>query len=216
MASLARKYWPFGILAGILLWLLLFSYPYLRQRHAVAWAESKGATVHSVRPDWLSENLFPKAQEWLGSKRGGGFWARPFVHTQMLDLGESEITDDDLRRLADFVGLEILMLPETAITDAGLESLENCSKLKILFLHETGISDAGLVHLEGLANLTYVSVEATSVTGEGVKRLKKALPGCEIISDSPPPDRQEGHSPPPSRQSARKSGSQDDPFADDP
>lgn len=42
VALLARKYWPFAVLAGILLWLLQFSHPYLRQRHAAAWAGMKG------------------------------------------------------------------------------------------------------------------------------------------------------------------------------
>ena len=53
--------------------------------------------------------------------------------------------------------------------------------MKVLFLLETGITDAGLRRLERLSQLESLNLQdCPNVTDEGVARLQKALPKCEI------------------------------------
>jgi hypothetical protein len=49
-----------------------------------------------------------------------------------------------------------------------------------LWLGGTNVTDAGLVHLAKLTRLRWLSLVATPVTDQGVKRLRQALPNCEI------------------------------------
>ena len=47
-------------------------------------------------------------------------------------------------------------------------------------LHNTKVTDVGLEHLEGLTNLKRLNLVNTQITDEGVKKLQKALPNCQI------------------------------------
>ena len=58
--------------------------------------------------------------------------------------------------------------------------LASIASLQGLDLSSTQTTDAGLEHLKGLTNLEFVLLYKTNVTDEGVKKLQKALPNCEI------------------------------------
>lgn len=205
--ELARKYWPFAILAGILLSLLVLALPYLEQWRAANWVASKGGSVSYRVPGWLGKSVPSNAQDWLVSKRGND-WSKPIVSTTLVDLGKSDITDDDLRRLEDFIGLKMVRLNETkisgrglvhvthqpglwflelrdcAVTDAGVAPLQICRGMRFLNLNgNSSITDAGLEHLENLSNLINLGVAETNVSEEGVDRLQNALPRCNIQTD---------------------------------
>src|ERR1017187_10207282 len=64
----------------------------------------------------------------------------------MIDLSNTEATDDDLARLKEFTRLEELLLRRTAITDAGLVHLKGFANLRELDLAKTKITDAGLAN----------------------------------------------------------------------
>ena len=67
------------------------------------------------------------------------------------------------------------------MTDAGLARLIRLSELRVLDLEGCpGITDAGLVHLMGLKKLQDLRIGVTAISDEGVKRLHKALPNCEV------------------------------------
>ena len=67
----------------------------------------------------------------------------------------------------------------TRVTDAGLVHLKGLHKLKTLILWGA-ITDAGLENLKELKQLESLGLAGTNVTREGVKRLRQALPKCEI------------------------------------
>ncbi|HOM17260.1 MAG TPA: leucine-rich repeat domain-containing protein, partial [Thermoguttaceae bacterium] len=67
------------------------------------------------------------------------------------------------------------------ITDAGLVYLAGMKNLQVLVLGKTRITDAGLVHLAGMKNLQELDLWRTQITDAGLEKLRKALPGCEII-----------------------------------
>jgi hypothetical protein len=50
----------------------------------------------------------------------------------------------------------------------------------MLNLSDTAITDAGVAHLQGLTELKQLDVRTTAVTGDAIKRLKKALPRCNV------------------------------------
>jgi hypothetical protein len=89
-------------------------------------------------------------------------------------------TDAGLENLKALDHLRELMLGSDKFTDAGLENLEGLSQLENLTLLGTGITDAGLEHLNGLHQLKTLSLGRTKVTKEGVKKLRQALPNCEV------------------------------------
>ena len=50
----------------------------------------------------------------------------------------------------------------------------------MLDLLGTEVTDAGLEHLKGLSELQSLDIHNTKVTDEGVKKLRQALPNCDI------------------------------------
>ena len=98
-----------------------------------------------------------------------------------LDLGRNQITDGGLKHLRGLSKLDLVFLPSTQITDVGLEHLKGMNQLRSLKFSCTQITDAGLQHLDGLTKLTRLDLKNTKVTDNGVKKLRQALPNCEII-----------------------------------
>jgi hypothetical protein len=95
-------------------------------------------------------------------------------------LENTEITDNGLEYVAGLMQLQSLDLGYTNVTDKGLEKLRGLTELQTLGLRKTQITDTGLQQLAGLSRLRWLDLEGTSVTTAGVKKLKQALPNCEI------------------------------------
>jgi len=106
-----------------------------------------------------------------------------FENLEILDLKETSVTNEGLARLKPLRNLRGLYLTRTSIGDAGLVHLSNFPKLQILILWQTKITDQGLVHLESLKNLQELILWNTDVTEEGARRLREALPDCDISLD---------------------------------
>ena len=103
---------------------------------------------------------------------------------ERLHLDYSKITDAGLRQFDRFTQLVWLGLAGTRVTDAGMEFLKTNTSLVTLDLTDTHITDAGLEHLKGLTNLKILSLVRTQTTAEGRTLLRKALPNCEIWSET--------------------------------
>jgi hypothetical protein len=90
-------------------------------------------------------------------------------------------TDDDLGELCELRHLRTLDLRNSKVTDRGLRTVSALHWLLYLGLSGTGITDNGLRRLESLPNLKHLYLEdCPYITDEGVARLQKALPKCEI------------------------------------
>jgi hypothetical protein len=61
-----------------------------------------------------------------------------------------------------------------------MQELATLPELRYMILQETAISDAGLVDLAACKNLRTLYLGETKVSAEGIARLKKALPECDI------------------------------------
>jgi hypothetical protein len=95
-------------------------------------------------------------------------------------LQETTVGDAGLAQLAHMRNLQMLNLMRTKVTDAGMKHLARLPKLTYLCLLETDVTDVGLADLAGMAGLTNLELHGSQVTRDGVRRLRQALPNCEI------------------------------------
>ena len=95
-------------------------------------------------------------------------------------LGGRHVTDAGMEHLKGLPQLQTLDLDATDSTDGGVQHLKGLTQLQTLDLSSTQVTDAGLECLRGMSQLQRLRLTATNVTDEGVKRLKLALPTCEV------------------------------------
>ena len=122
-----------------------------------------------------------------------------------LNINSRAIDDKALRNISQIKNLHVLRLINTNVTDTGLAYLENLDNLRSLDLSNSrNITDSGLVHLEKVTSLRRLKLFSEKedpffdprllivgnypfnlpnpqVTREGVERLRKTLPRCEIV-----------------------------------
>jgi len=99
-----------------------------------------------------------------------------------LSLQQSaNVTDAGLKKLNSLKSLTSLNLWGTKITDNGVMELASSFKsLKNLVLLDTNITDSCVKDLSKLTSLEYLCVKRTKLSDKAVKKIKKALPKCEI------------------------------------
>ncbi len=101
-----------------------------------------------------------------------------------LSVIQSEIAPEVLELLAGTNQLERLYLPYAGIDDIHLKSIGKMTNLKELDLYGTRITESGLKYLEKLVNLkTLYLGGGGEITPQGVEKLHKKLPACEIGYD---------------------------------
>jgi Leucine-rich repeat (LRR) protein/predicted Ser/Thr protein kinase len=76
--------------------------------------------------------------------------------------------------------LEQLVLAKTYVTNDGLKHLTEMPLVMLDLNHDKVITNAGLNHLMALTTLRQLKVVDTMVTDEGIRRLKAALPDCQV------------------------------------
>ncbi len=123
---------------------------------------------------------------------------------RLLKLKRTDFTDSGLQHLRNLTSLFVLYLDQTRISDEGMVHLKGLTRLRALKLSETDVTDSSLAHLAQmkdlrflglsytditdeclhdilkLSGLEYLDVEATGISGEGIGRIKKALPDCDV------------------------------------
>ena len=129
-----------------------------------------------------------------------------FNDMEFLILDSTNITDEGLKEIAKLTNLKSLWLDFTEITDVGLaelanlknledldiedinvrfnqglKSLEKFSSLKSLELINNGIGDECIESLSKMKNLDDLEIiEGNNFSSRGLRRLKNALPECQI------------------------------------
>jgi hypothetical protein len=68
---------------------------------------------------------------------------KDYENAEVLQMANPDVTDETLKKLANFKMLTELDLNDTQVDDAGLAILKNCASLKKLRLANTKITDAG-------------------------------------------------------------------------
>jgi uncharacterized membrane protein len=99
-----------------------------------------------------------------------------------IDLGNSEVKDDDLKNLSQFPHVQKLHLQNSGIGDEGVKHLKGFRFLDVLNLSGTNVSDKTLDEVAGWKNLKKLYLYNTSVSAASVASLKKSHPEIEVFS----------------------------------
>jgi Leucine-rich repeat (LRR) protein len=127
------------------------------------------------------------------------------LNLEVLDLGETAISDRGVARLARLKNLHTLDLHGTRVTSKGIEALaelpnlrhlklwrargiddaaiptfRRIKKLEILELPETGITAGGLAQLAESSGLKQLLIGGTEVTREQVESFRQTVPNCQV------------------------------------
>ncbi len=94
-----------------------------------------------------------------------------------IDLGNSQVKDDDLKNLKQFPHVQKLHLQNIAIGDEGVKHLKDLRFLDVLNLSGTKVSAKTLDEVSGWKNLKKLYLYNTAVSEESVDILKKIPSG---------------------------------------
>jgi serine/threonine protein kinase len=100
----------------------------------------------------------------------------------ILTLNGDNISDADLKYLNHAQSLVRLELSGTKVTDAGVKNFAKLSQLRRLDLSNTAITDKSIDSLAQMKHLRSLFISSTRLSADGLSRLKKALPECEITA----------------------------------
>jgi WD40 repeat protein len=107
---------------------------------------------------------------------------RGLSRLRSLNLKHNAISDEGVRELKALTGLRYLEMRNTGMTDARLGQLKGLKDLEALGLWGNPLTNACLPHLEELRQLRSLDLSGAEVSEEGLKRLRKALPGLREIN----------------------------------
>lgn len=115
----------------------------------------------------------PSAPKWLRTVLSDHF----FTTVIMVNLKQSEVTDDDLKLLVGLRNLKRLDLEGPSITDSSLEHIGRMTSLEVLHLFDTRVTDQGLAHVATLKQLTSLGLSVSRISDKGLVHLSglKAL-----------------------------------------
>lgn len=105
-----------------------------------------------------------------------------FREAAVLQMANTDVTDDTLKLIRGFTGLKELDLTNTAITDAGLADLHYCPRLEVLRLRNTKVSDAGFrAHLFERDSLKSIDARETGVSSKTLRDWKARQEGRTFL-----------------------------------
>ena len=99
-----------------------------------------------------------------------------------VDMGNSQVKDDDLKNLRQFPHVQKLHLQNIAISDEGVKHLKDLPFLDVLNLSGTKITAKTLDEISGWKNLKKLYLYNTAVSKESLGSLKKSHPDLEVYN----------------------------------
>jgi hypothetical protein len=114
---------------------------------------------------------------------------------ERLNLGQTTLDDESLRRLARFKKLVQLRLRAPAVTDAGMAHVAGLEQLRYLHLLDVPITDAGLQQLQALGKLESLYLDHARISDAGARAFVEARPDVHfhIDGDHPRGDPHDDH-----------------------
>lgn len=120
---------------------------------------------------------------------GLAYYLRDVTCVNMLDLNETEITNEGIKELATLIYVNELRLKGCVeIDDECIPELNKLVSLKFLHLKDTSITIDGILQLKDLTNLTTIlfSVDDTTVIKDKMLLLQIILPQCNFVVNGTP------------------------------
>ncbi|MEM9418127.1 MAG: c-type cytochrome domain-containing protein [Planctomycetota bacterium] len=107
------------------------------------------------------------------------------THLVSINLWRRQLEPGALQRIASFPALSTLQLGQTNITREDLQHLVGLNKLRSLNLHGTAIDDSAVETLSQIKSLRRLFLFDTGISAEGIELLRDALKDCEILVPQP-------------------------------
>ena len=101
-------------------------------------------------------------------------------------IGDSELTEAMLEDLARLPALQELVLSQCRFQPGQLDHLRGAPSLRHLTISQWEVNDSYVEKLSKLTRLEFLDVDSTSISTEGIRLLKKRLPGCTVNSHKAP------------------------------
>jgi hypothetical protein len=120
----------------------------------------------------------------LGSREATGAAVAPLramTKLRELDLHDGLVTTEGVKYASAIPSLTVLRLYAGPVKDEGFRHIGKLTNLETLIAQGVQLTDAGLEHLTGLKKLKRLEIQGNAVSDAAVARLKKALPGVEIV-----------------------------------
>ena len=120
---------------------------------------------------------------------GLAYYLRDVIGINMLDLNETEITNDTIAILTKLEYVNELRLKGCdEIDDECIPDLNKLTSLKFLCLKDTSITIDGILQLKDLTDLTTLlfSVDDTTVIKDKMPLLQEMLPHCNFVINGTP------------------------------
>jgi hypothetical protein len=120
---------------------------------------------------------------------GLAYYLKDVKGINMLDLNETEITNEAIKELTTLLYVNELRLKGCVeINDDCIPDLNKLTSLKFLHLKDTSITIDGILQLKGLTGLTTLlfSVDDTSVIKDKMLLLQKIMPQCNFVVNGTP------------------------------
>ena len=129
----------------------------------------------------------PYVAVFLGSKKD--FNAKDLTELKAIsdqvvsvDLGNSQVKNEDLKHLTDFPHLQKLHLQNIDIGDAGVKQLKGLQYLDVLNLSGTKVSSATLEEISHWKNLKKIYLYNTQISQTSLDGLKSSHPEIEVYN----------------------------------
>jgi len=180
--SLTQMFMVVVLLALLLSWTAWELREERRNREAVEWLESRGASVACHRRNWLESllNVKPITNVWVSRSQDVNgeeltvvltyVAGLPYVHD--LSLALRSVSEAALQHVGKMAELERLELREADIDGKGLRHMKNLTRLQSLELARSNVVDADLEHLQGLRSLESLDISNTEISDAGLVHLQ--------------------------------------------
>ena len=120
---------------------------------------------------------------------GLAYYLRDVIGINMLDLNETEITNEAIKILTTLLYIDELQLKGCVkIDDACIPDLNKLVSLKFLHLKDTSITIDGILQLKDLTDLSTLlfSVDDIAVIKDKMLLLQEMLPDCNFVVNGTP------------------------------
>lgn len=120
---------------------------------------------------------------------GLAYFLRDVIGVNMLDLNETEITNESIKELSNLLYVDELRLKGCfAIDNDCIPDLNKLVSLKFLHIKDTSITIDGILQLKDLEDLTTLlfSEDDTLDIKNKMEKLKKMLPNCNFVINGTP------------------------------
>jgi hypothetical protein len=117
----------------------------------------------------------------LAGKLAGGRWKLAFVNVEVIALGHTQFSDNEVHHLDTLPNVSVLSLCYTRISGSAVAHLAKMPNLSNLDLSGTPITDADLVHLSRIKKLKILRLTRTKVTNAGIVGFRRDRTDVQVL-----------------------------------